>query len=263
MIREVITSRAHGIDISRWQETYIFDKTWGQVDFAIQKMTEGLWKDDKYQNLWDMGTAKVGIRGMYHYQRSGVSWKAQADNILEMVNKITPRIHIIALDVEKINNVLNNTYFSDSKRILEYLSVNSDRKIILYINPDVFNIAHPLMLRNYGEEGIDWLYDYPMWLAQYYWTGRGPDRQPLTPKLRVDWDLWQYTDSGDIKKIIDGTTHRHYGSPDLNVFNGTVEQMMEWAGISDVVQPPPVVTIGTYIDTLSVKLTNGKEVILR
>lgn len=257
MAREVITTRAHGIDVSRWQETYVYAQTWGQVDFAIQKMTEGTWWDDKWGNLWDQGTSQVPIRGMYHYQRSGTSWKAQADNILEMVARVTPKLHIIALDVEKINNILDKTYFSDSKRILEYLSVNSDRKIILYINPDIFNIAHPLMLKNFGQEGVKWLLDYPMWLAQYWWVP-DPNKQPATPKLRGDWDLWQYTDKGDTKNA---QGQRHYGSPDLNVFNGTADQMRAWAGADEIITPPPSTKV--TIDGVTVKLSNGSEVNLK
>lgn len=261
MTRETITTRAHGIDISPWQDGYIFDKTWGQVDFAIQKMTEGLWWDTDYGKRWDTGTSQVGIRGMYHYQRSGISWKAQADNILEMVARVAPKLHIVALDVEKINNVLDKTYFSDSQRILEYLSVNSDRKIILYINPDVFNnYAYPLMLKNYGQAATKWLFDYPMWLAQYAYFDRSPDKQPITPKLRGDWDIWQYTDKGDSTKIVDGKTWRHYGSPDLDVFNGTVDQMKVWAGVDDVIVTPPT---KVTIDTVTVKLSNGTEVNLK
>lgn len=259
MTRETITTRAHGIDISPWQDGYIFDKTWGQVDFAIQKMTEGLWWDTNYGKRWDLGTSQVGIRGMYHYQRSGISWKAQANNILEMVSRVTPKLNIIALDVEKINNVLDKTYFSDSQRILEYLSINSDRRIVLYINPDVFNVAYSLMLKNYGIESTNWLFDYPMWLAQYYWTGRSPDKQPLTPKLRGDWDMWQYTDSGDSTKYVDGSLWRHYGSPDLNVFNGTVDQMKAWANADVTTPTPEMITISESI----VRLSNGTEVILK
>jgi GH25 family lysozyme M1 (1,4-beta-N-acetylmuramidase) len=257
MAREVITTRAHGIDISRWQETYIYAQTWGQVDFVIQKMTEGLWWDTDWGKLWDQGTSQVAIRGMYHYQRSGLSWKAQADNILEMVERVSPRLHIIALDVEKINNTLDKTYFTDSMRILDYLSVNSDRKVILYINPDVFNIAHPLMLKNYGQSGVKWLFDYPMWLAQYWWTP-DPNKQPATPKLRGDWDIWQYTDKGDLKNA---QGQRHYGSPDLDVFNGTVEQMRVWANVDAPPPPPPPATI--TIEGVTVKLSNDSEVNLK
>lgn len=230
MLREIITTRAHGIDISPWQETYVYRDTWGQVDFAIQKMSEGLWWDQNYGRLWDVGVAEVPIRGMYHYQRSGVSWEAQANIILEMVERVTPRIHIISLDIEKGNNTLDKTFFADSGRILDYLSANSSRKIVQYINPDVYALMHASVKKNYAPENLQrWLYGYPMWLAQYWIFGRSPDKQPGTPKLRGDWDIYQYTDKGD--SIVNGK--RHYGSPDLDVFNGTLAEMIVWAGIGD------------------------------
>lgn len=256
MEREIITTRAHGIDISPWQETYDFNKTWGQVDFAIQKMTEGTWWDASYGKLWDNGTSKVDIRGMYHYQRSGVSWKAQADNILEMVNRVTPKLHIVALDIEKINNTLNSTYFADSGRILKYLSENCDRKIVMYINPDVWNIMYP---KYYGIYDT-WMFDYPMWLAQYWWI-TSPDKQPATPKTRTDWAIWQYTDRGDTTKIVDNTRLRHYGSPDLNVFNGSVADMKVWANVDGdvIVEPPPVVVEEDKAIRLTVETASGKK----
>lgn len=234
MVREHITNRAHGLDISPWQETYDYSKTFGQVDFAIQKMTEGTWWDSSYGKLWDLGTSQVSIRGMYHYQRSGVSWKAQADNILNMINRVSPKIHIVALDIEKINNILDATYFADSGRILNYLSQNCDRKVIMYVNTDVFNTMYP----KYFGLHDGWMFDYDMWLAQY-WNITSPDKNPSLPSGRKDWKIWQYTDSGDSYDFIDGVKMRRYGSPDLNVFNGTVEEMMVWAGIQGSNEIPP------------------------
>lgn len=247
MIREKITNRAHGIDISPWQETYNYSQTFGQVDFAIQKMTEGTWWDTNYGKLWHLGTSQVPIRGMYHYQRSGVSWEAQANNILEMVNRVTPKLHIVALDVEKINNVLDRTYFADSGRILNYLAENCDRKIILYINPDVFDTMYPKYFGLYD----GWMFDYDMWLAQY-WDIASPDKNPACPKGRKDWKIWQYTDSGDSYKYVDDIRMRRYGSPDLNVFNGSVDEMMRWLNLVD--SP----TVDDYVKMIF-KKESGKE----
>lgn len=255
MTREVLTHRAHGIDISPWQETYDFDKTWGQVDFAIQKMTEGTWSDPNYQKLWDKGTSKVGIRGMYHYQRSGVSWKAQADNILETIRKVD--LHIVALDIEKINNTLNSSYFADSGRILKYLSENCNKKIVMYINPDVWNIMYPKFHGIYDS----WMFDYDMWMAQYWWIP-SPDKNPAVPKTRTDWHIWQYTDRGDSIEYRDGVKMRKYGSPDLNVFNGTVEDMMKWANVTNIPTPPdenPPVVVSDPFTKMTLESLGGKK----
>lgn len=255
MDREFLTKRAHGIDISQWQETYDYSKTWGQVDFAIQKMTEGTWWDSNYQKLWDKGTSQVPIRGMYHYQRSGVSWKAQADNILEMINKVD--LHIVALDIEKINNTLNSSYFADSGRILKYLSDNCDKKIVMYINPDVWNIMYPKFYGIYDS----WMFDYDMWMAQYWWV-TSPDKNPSVPKTRTDWHIWQYTDRGDSIEYRDGVKMRKYGSPDLNAFNGTVEDMMKWANVTGVITPPdgnPPIIVGDPFIKMTLESVGGKK----
>jgi len=172
-----------------------------------------------------------------------------------MVNKVD--LHIIALDIEKINNTLNSSYFADSGRILNYLSENSDKKIIMYINPDVWNIMYPKFHGMYD----NWMFDYPMWLAQYWWIP-SPDKQPACPKTRTDWSIWQYSDKGDSIEIRDGVRMRKYGSPDVNVFNGTVEEMKIWANVGNQNIPEeelPPITIKDPFVKFTLESVGGKK----
>src|SRR3990172_3761988 len=94
MEREHITDRAHGIDVSHHQEQFLFNNTWGQIDFAIAKIgegynspysTRGLGDPADFLRLWDYGCSEVEIRGVYFYQRSGYSWEKQANFVLEAI----------------------------------------------------------------------------------------------------------------------------------------------------------------------------------
>ena len=240
MEREKITDRAHGIDLSHWQGKFVYADTWGQIDFAIGKIGEPYmskdWIDPKFSALWDVGIAQVGIRGLYWYQRSGVPWKQQADKFLEAADKLSPWVHILALDVEKTNNTLNKNFFIDTKNILDYLMENGDeRRVIHYTNPDILdNYMFPIFKND--PTYTDWLQKCPLWLAQYPYKP-DPNGYPLTPKNRSTWDIWQYTSSGDV--IVDGK--RKYGSHDLNVYNGTLAEMRVWVGIDapPVIEEPP------------------------
>ncbi len=236
MEREKITTRAHGIDVSHHQEEYIYDKTWGQVDFAIVKIGMGYntpyggW--DNFNRLWDRGVAQLPIRGIYFYQKSGYSWKKQADLVLEAMQRLSPSPHMLWLDIEKIGNIVDKTMLADSLRILDYWSGGLPEYYTIgdYTNKDVLNIVQTLGLKNYGQEWLNRFYAYPLWYAQYWWK-YSPNKQPAMPPFHSSWKLWQYTDRGDSKKLVDGTYWRHYGSPDLNVFNGPIEDMKKWLKI--------------------------------
>ena len=249
--REHITDRAHGIDVSHWQDKYIYAKTWGQVDFAIAKLGEGYntpysstslgdWTD--FNAIWDEGCAKVGIRGVYFYQRSGYSWERQATGILESINKMSVKPHMIWCDIEKGNNIIDKTMLADSLRIMDYWKANSPYLVGSYANKDIWQAyIYDIGLRYYGQAWVDRFVAYPKFYAQY-WDVPSPDKQPsLAACLNGKWDIWQYTDKGDSDEFRDGTLWRRYGSPDLDVFNGTVAEMREWLGITDEppVEPPP------------------------
>ena len=271
MIREHITDRAHGIDVSHYQEDYVYAKTWGQVDFAIAKIGEGynspysaktLGDPSDFLRIWETGVAQVGIRGVYFYQRSGYSWERQAVNVLEAVEKLPVKPHSLWCDVEKGNNVVDKTMIADMKRIMDYWKTNALQYTTgLYANKDILqNYILPLGEKKYGKQWIEELKTYPLWYAQYFFTGKSPNKQPLTLPAWSNWDLWQYSDKGDDRKIIDDTYWRHYGSPDLNVYNGSVEEMKQWLKIGSETPPPPPDDWETLYYQTAAQLTtaNGK-----
>lgn len=266
--REYITDRAHGIDVSHWQETYIYAKTWGQVDFAIAKIGEGYntpysstnlgdWTD--FNKIWIGGCDQVAIRGVYFYQRSGYSWEQQATEVLEAVAKMAIKPHMIWCDIEKGNNVVDKTMLADSLRIMDYWKANSPYLIGSYANKDIWQAyIHDIGLRYYGQEWVDRFVAYPKFYAQY-WNVPDPNKEPsLAACLNGAWDVWQYTDKGDSDEYRDGTRWRHYGSPDLDVFNGTVAEMRAWLRITD--EPPPDDIPPTGDKMILTSLTNGLRI---
>jgi len=253
MEREKITTRAHGIDISAYQifrgytkeqdRGFDLERTWGQIDFGIVKLGEGYntpYKtregskdgDRDFRLLWD-GVSELDIRGVYFYQRSGYSWQQQADMVLEYLQALDVKPHILSLDVEKINNVLDKSFFADTHRILNYWKKNSPYTVIQYSGNDIINnYLVPIGTRYYGKAWVDEVMAFPQWQAQYWWR-YSPDKNPDPYKGYPNWDIWQYTEGGDSFGTGDRKSWRHYGSPDLNVYNGTVEEMKQWLKITD------------------------------
>jgi LysM repeat protein len=67
-----------------------------------------------------------------------------------------------------------------------------------------------------------WARDYPLWLAQYpnvYVEGS----QPFLPRGWFKWTFWQYSDKGRVNGI--------NAAVDLDVFNGTLEELYKFAGV--------------------------------
>jgi len=226
------------------------NRTWGQTDFAIAKIGEGYNApyrtiegahdgDRDFQLIWQ-GVAQIPIRGVYFYQRSGYSWQRQAEGVLNYIISAKLDLHMLWLDVEKINNVIDKSMLADMRRILDYWQANVPAGITvgLYANPDVVNnYIVPLGTKNYGKDWVDAVMAYPQWIAQYWWV-KSPDKQPAIYKQYPHWHVWQYSDTGDSQEIRDHVTWRHYGSPDLNVFNGSVADMRTWLKIGET--PPPI-----------------------
>ena len=212
--REHITDRAHGIDVSHWQDTYVYAKTWGQVDFAIAKLGEGYnspysstvlgdWTD--FNKIWIGGCDQVAIRGVYFYQRSGYSWERQADTLLEAVEKLDTKPHMIWCDIEKGNNTIDKTMLADSLRIMDHWKANSPYLIGSYANKDIWQAyIYEIGLRYYGQEWVDRFVAYPKFYAQY-WNVPDPNKEPsLAACLNGQWNIWQYTDKGDSDEDSEG-----------------------------------------------------------
>jgi GH25 family lysozyme M1 (1,4-beta-N-acetylmuramidase) len=235
--------RALGVDLSHWDWSFDPDKSIKVLDFAIQKVSEGLYQDPRLEIIWS-GVKKVPIRGAYHYLRSAYSWKDQADFFLNIVNK--KDYHILALDYERIGNVVNANFTNMAHQWMDYVKSKTNKLIILYTNPSHYAAD----LFPYG----NWMIDYPLWIAQYWTSNVGPDRNPGMPKNRKDWAIYQWASE------INYVGHGHeYGcgldlnkptSVDLNVFNGTAIEMQKWVNTGTTPPPPPSTVKTGYVNAL-------------
>jgi len=261
-----LKDRAHGPDWSAWDiNDNSFKKTKGkgfkQGDFAFMKLTDG--EIDDAQEVSDVWVFKkeadiraeqwmfvkdAEIRGAFHYMRSGQPWQAQADHFLQVVEKEGYDFHIYALDVEGKNNTFSDEFFADARRIIDHWRVQKPPKMVmLYCNPSTFDDhIHPKIQELFPVDGLKWIENVPLWLAQYDPEDKFPtgEAEPKTPKNGTNWDIWQYSQVGargkaeyqarmleaglpDLSLSVD-----FYGARDLNVFRGSKEAMREWLGIS-------------------------------
>lgn len=226
-----VTSRAHGLDLSKYDLFFRPEQATSQLDFVVQRISYGTTRDEKFDELVP-GVMQVPIRGGYHYFSSWIDWKTQADRYLQYVSPYEYHFH--NCDFEDAFNVLSKDVAKRAWNWIHYVEDKTGRPTLLYTSPSLYNdYIYPSQL----QYGINWN-DVDLWTAQWFFTPN-PNGTPSTPRGRTKpWKLWQYTDKGDGTK---------YGvarptACDLDVYNGTVQQMMEWLRIGSTPIPQPTGT---------------------
>lgn len=233
--------RAYGIDLSRYEPNFVPENaTPGLIDFGIIKATQGISIRDAAFDILYPQVSKLAIDGAYHYLKSQVGGRAQADYFVGNIG--TKQFDILAIDFEGYGNVLNDNFvrvlFDALVRTTE---LKPDCKIVLYTNPNLYDtVIYPAAIRIWGR---DVFLAWDLWIAQYYWIVN-PDGEPFIRK-RNNWKIWQISDAGRPEEH--GTT----AYVDRNVFNGTKQEMLEWVG--RVAELPPT---GDTMETWKCKI-NG------
>ena len=195
-----------GIDISHYQGIIDWETLRNAsmnndpIRFVFIKSTEGESLMDENFNL-NFHSAKKNdlIRGAYHFFIPDADPVKQANFYLRQVQLEAGDLPPV-LDVEKAGKCSKKELQKNVKIWLDIIEKHYAVKPILYtgykfkqkyLNDSIFN-------------------SYPYWIAHYY-----------VPQLKYkgEWKFWQHTDRGRI----DGIT----GDVDCNIFNGTLEELME------------------------------------
>lgn len=194
----------HGIDISHYQGNIDWNRltqsrlTDFPIEFVFMKATEGGdHGDDTFsRNFTEAG--KYGfIRGAYHFFSPNTDPLKQADFFIRTV-KLAPGDLPPVLDVELTGKKSREELQANIKRWLDRVEAHYGVKPILYtsykfknrhLNDSIFNT-------------------YPYWIAHYYVD---------SVRYEGKWHFWQHTDVGNVPGIEEDV--------DLNVFNGTLEEL--------------------------------------
>lgn len=255
-------TRAHGIDISHNQGSFDLAVNREDIDFVIVRPSNGLFKDRRFAEFAEE-IAEVRVRGAYHYFRSFKSpaiedpavelpWKDQADLFLELVKD--KGFHFFALDFErsgkfqvnwttelKRDNILSEQFAEDAQKWLSYVDKETSETIMIYTNQPLYQKwLSPL----------DGMEQWPLWIAQYH---RIPNRngEPDLPAGVKDWKIWQYSADGNLKGSEYGVGSKDI---DLNVYNGTLDEMRQWLKLEDGKTPGY-----TWSELLRIVVAVGEE----
>lgn len=205
-------SRAIGVDVSQYQRTVEWKRVAaGGYSFAFIRAL-----DPMFQMNWT-SAKEVGIlRGAYYVFDYKADPGSQADKFIKTIltandNGELPPV----LDLEPIDLKSATEPAARVKFWLDRVEEAFGKKPIIYSN--TINLNNIL-----DEDGTPptWLGDYPLWLAQYPST-YADEMQPSLPRGQNNWTFWQFTDVGQVEGIST--------KADINVFNGTLEELRQFA----------------------------------
>ncbi|HSL28011.1 MAG TPA: GH25 family lysozyme [Anaerolineales bacterium] len=215
-----------GIDVSYWNAGIDWPKVraTGQRYVFIKATESTSYKDPTFDDNW-LGAKSAGLlRGAYHFFRCNADPKKQADNFIEYVNSLDDTGELPpVLDIETHDGQKRDKIVPAAKAWLDRVEAEFDKKPIIY--------SGKFFLQDYFSEvgggPPAWAKDHPLWLAQYP-DQYIPGMQPFLPRGWFKWAFWQYSDKGRINGI--------NASVDLNVFNGTLEELYQLAGAQPVTE---------------------------
>ena len=195
-----------GVDVSVYQATV----KWAQVKaagnvFAIARVSDGTgYPDTQFAANWS-GMKSVGlVRGVYQFFRPEEDPIAQADLMLAKIADLAPGDLPPIMDMEVTDNVATATLQANMKKWLDHVEQKTGR------TPMIYSAAFMSSAIGNGFSS------YPLWVANDGVTC------PTMPSNWAHWKFWQSSSAGTVSGIS--------GSVDMDEFNGTLADLIKFAG---------------------------------
>jgi lysozyme len=189
-----------GLDVSHHQRDVNWPAVKAQnIKFTFIKASEGVTMQDRYFNRhWRQAKKHDVLRGAYHFFLPARDAELQAKNFLKKVKLEAGDLPPV-LDVEVTNHQSDEEIRAGVQLWLDMVEAEYNLKPIIYTN-----------YAFYEEHLAGYFDDYPLWIAHY-----SPDKSHRLANHK--WAFWQHTETGKLKGV--------KGNLDLNVFNGTMEDL--------------------------------------
>ena len=197
--------KVHGIDISHhqgivnWQMLSQTRQGQFPIRFIFMKASEGGDYGDKvFQANFDSAKVYGFVRGAYHFYNPKTDASRQADFFIRSV-KLEEGDLPPVLDIEKR---------PDDERVLRRdLKIWLDKVEKHYKVKPILYTSYKYKTRYLNDSVFN---SYPYWIAHYYVD---------SVEYQGSWKFWQHTDVGTLPGIKEKV--------DLNVFNGSLEELMQ------------------------------------
>jgi GH25 family lysozyme M1 (1,4-beta-N-acetylmuramidase) len=210
-----------GIDVSYYQKNIDWQKVKPNIDFAILRCGYGgdyKHQDDKrfveYANECERLNIPYGVY-LYSYATTDAKIESEIKHTLRIINGRKPFCVYIDMEDAKTVKAGKQKLTAFAKRYCEAIQA-AGFKAGVYANQNWFtNYLDVKMLQAAG---------FSIWCARYSDT---------EPNIGVNFDLWQYTDSGSVDGI--------NGKVDMNIMYNDIRTVA-----TDTVAAEPVVSVQYY-----------------
>lgn len=208
-----------GIDLSYWDDSVDWPRARAAgIDFAFIRVSDGLqYIDPEFAGYWTGARAAGVIRGAYQFFRPAQDPIAQADLLLARA-PYEPGDLPPVIDVETDSDLSDDQVTAAVRTWVDYVRATIGREPIVYAGL----YSWPRLTG-----GAD-LTTSPLWIAQYT-SAACPD----IPAPWTSWLFWQHSNTGQVDGV-------ESGELDVNVFNGTYDQLRAFADTGE----PPCPAIG-------------------
>jgi len=226
-----------GIDVSHWQGYVDFNKAKAKgVKFVIQKICDvnysgtQMFYDVKAEENYVAAKGEGLIFGGYAWLNPFYDVNAQAQfyiNWYKSHNVDFPPI----LDFEDSHFKNANDYIAKAQQWLKIVFQATGKLPIIY--------TAEWFMSKFNRANTAWMGQYPLWVAHY--TGRN---YPSLPREWAEYKIWQYSDRGTYPYYwkAEPALGQEWGSTsyllDMNWFNGTYNELLEYCGIGEGEQNP-------------------------
>jgi len=213
------SSTVNGMDVSYYDDSIDWNAAHAAgIDFAFIRVTDGTqYKDPKFAAYWQGAKAAGVLRGTYQFFRPAEDPIAQADLMLSLAPYEAGDLPPV-LDVEVNGGLTQPQVAAAVHAWVDHVTAAIGRVPIVYAGlyswPDLTGSAD--------------LTSSPLWIAQYTTAAC-----PNIPAPWTKWMFWQHSDTGKVDGVVSSEL-------DLNVYNGTLEQLQQFAAGGDA----PCGTIG-------------------
>ena len=206
-------STFRGIDVSKWQG----DVDWAKVaadpqdiKFAIARVSDGLnYSDSKFETNYKKIKEAGLIRGTYQFFRPSQDALQQADYLIEKIGgKLEANDLPPVIDVENAEDLTAEEVTRAVTTWVNRVESKLGVKPIIYTG-GYFWDSHV--------KSSDFA-DYPLWHAAYPNTWTSSSCPSISEKW-TNWAIWQYSSTASVNGIS--------GNVDINVFNGTLEDLQK------------------------------------
>ncbi len=203
-----------GLDVSHWDEKINWERVKAEDNhFTFIKASEGVsYVDKTFDRNWRDSKATGFLRGAYHFFRPKYSGKLQAELLLRLLASDPGELPPV-LDFETHDGISNKTQIARAQEFLDVIEQALGRIPIIYCSPGFQNdLGNPQQF-----------FRYPLWIANY---------GVPCPKVPPPWTTWQFWQDSEKGRIPGITT-----AVDINIFNGTLDQLKEFCQPSSGIGP--------------------------